>query len=119
MMIEAARRSITCLKTWRVARRSLAAIGIEVWRRDRRGVELVEADRLLQPGDVVGFQRLGDAERRRQRPQAVQLDHDLHPVADGVRILLEQLEGLLRVPARKCACRWASAATSKGQIFIR
>ena len=32
MMIEAARLSITCLKICRVARRSLTAIGIEVWR---------------------------------------------------------------------------------------
>ena len=63
-------------------------------------VELVVADRLLQPGDVVGLQRLGDAQRRRQGPQAVQLDHDLHLAADGVADLLERLERLVEFGKR-------------------
>ena len=62
MMTDAARFSMSWRNGPRMARRSLAAIGIEVWRASSAmRVEVVEADRLLEPGRPVGLQRLGDA----------------------------------------------------------
>ena len=79
MMIEAARLSISCRKICRVASRSLAAIGIEVWRASSASASSsLKRIGSSSQADVVGLQRLGDAQRRRQRPEAVQLDHDLH-----------------------------------------
>ena len=71
-------------------------------RRARRLVALevgqaVHADRVFVPEGGVGRQRLGDLHRRQQLPHRVELDHDVHPVADRLADLLERLQRRLQV----------------------
>ena len=71
-----------------------------VARQFRHGVEFVVADRLLEPGDVIVLQRVGDAKQRRQCPEAMQFDHDFHVAADRVADLAERLQRLVEVGQR-------------------
>jgi hypothetical protein len=54
--------------------------------------EAVHADRILVPERIELGERLGDALRRGQPPERVELDHDVHPVPDGRADPAERLQ---------------------------
>ena len=65
--------------------------------RRRRGLgiapevaEAVHPDRVLVPEGLVGRERAGDGHRRQELPERMELDHDLHAVADRLADLLER-----------------------------
>ena len=64
----------------------------------RQRVEVVGPDRVLEPERLELLQRAHEALRRRQAPQPVQLDHDVHGRADGAADLAERLQAAVQVP---------------------
>ena len=83
MTMSQAAFSIQGRKPKRVKTRSLWQIGIEVSDLRRTiGVDVVGRHDLLEPEDVVGRERPGDAGGGGQVPAGVALDGDRHAVAD-------------------------------------
>ena len=54
--------------------------------------EAVHLDRVLVPERVERRERPGDRDGGQQLPQRMELDHDVHPVADRLADLLERLQ---------------------------
>ena len=69
------------------------------------GVDVVGRHDLLEPHDVVGLERAGDAGGGRQVPAGVALDGDLHAVADGLADVLDDGDAAGEVVVARCGGR--------------